>query len=610
MSFHYTTRQKLEKLRELMRSFDVQAYLIPSEDAHQSEYIAESDARRAFISHFTGSAGYAIVTEKSAALWTDGRYFLQAQHELDENWTLMKAGVTGVPSKEQWLFDQLESGNAVGIDATLVTLGEFERLSGKLASKSISVKLVEGNLVDAIWKTRSQRPANAIFPLPVAFAGKEAAHKVSQLAAVIREHDCAFGVFTALDEICWLLNARGSDISFNPVFFAFAVVKACGEVLLFASSSEVQLEESVRAVVTIKPYASFLEHIRLLETEGKRILLPSSAASMSIVQAVGGKERILLLPTSPICMQKAVKNNVEIEGFRACHIRDGAALTAFFAWLNQEVAVKGNTELNEVSVADKLEEFRSKQLHYKGLSFPTISAYASNGAVIHYTPSLQTAAKISTDSLYLCDSGGQYLDGTTDVTRTLYFGTCASQREREAYTLVLQGHINLALATFPKGTSGYKLDAIARLPLWNAGLDYLHGTGHGVGHFLCVHEGPQGISYRIANNEVALEPGMTVTNEPGYYEAGAFGIRLENVMVVDWAKTRHSFNNVEFYNFETVTRVPYARNLIAVEMLSRVQLRWLNAYHKRVREVLEPLLKEDEVALQWLSEQTQEICAE
>lgn len=676
--FRYTTADKLGRLRQFMINNGIHAYIIPTEDSHQSEYIAECDAKRKFISHFSGSAGTAVVTGKAAALWTDGRYFLQAAKQLDDNWILMKSGTTGTPTKDQWICSQLSKGDAVGVDPSLITVSAYDELHSQLAQHEIELKVVCDNLIDKIWITRPPRPANPIFALPLHFSGKLASEKIAQLQATITEHGCDCLVVTALDEICWLLNARGSDIQFNPVFFAFLIVPAKGKKILLyvlqgadgkrlmefdaslspskSPNSNAQsktggipsdLAVDIQYKVVVEGYDSFLKQLSILTKDiykGK-VMASSYSCTMSVVNAIGDVERIHRIDPSPISISKAVKNSVELRGFSMCHVRDGVAVVKFFAWLehqlNQETP---EFELNEVSVADKLEEFRSQQEFYQGPSFSTISGYASNGAIVHYDPQRHTAMKIGKDSMYLCDSGGQYLDGTTDITRTVHFGEPTSY-EKFCYTLVLQGHVNLATALFPKGTTGHQLDVLARQPLWKHCMEYSHGTGHGVGHFLCVHEGPMGISPRFSpthsspgRSGISLEPGMILSNEPGYYESGSFGIRIESLVAVTLAsdskstsqstnptisspskstpspipaiKRRNSIicerkNSDDWLSFKTITMVPFARNLIEQEMLTQEQIEWINEYHQTVYSSVAPLLKDDELSLQWLRRETE-----
>lgn len=598
---------RLQSLRALMKKRDLAAYIVPSEDAHQSEYISACDGRREFISGFDGSAGLAVVTLESAALWTDGRYFLQASKQLDANWTLMKSGLPGVPTKEEWLNQTLAPKSLVGIDASLITYSDYSTLKSQLKGDR-KISLLAENLVDAVWgNARPPRPSNSVSALPVKYSGESVSSKISRLQEELRKNNtCAFLV-SALDEIAWLFNLRGSDIPMNPVFFAYAIVHAERPSVLYIRPDQLTPEASkalADASVSVKGYGDILDGVRELASPSNSLWI-DPRCPMSLVLSLGSDE----LPSnckkqrSPITTAKAIKNSVELDGFRACHVRDGAALVTYFSWLENELLHVKNVNITEVSAASHLEKIRSRQTDFMGLSFDTISGAGPNGAIIHYHPHEATCSIIKKEEMYLCDSGAQYRDGTTDVTRTLHF-TQPTAHERKTYTLVLKGHVALSRAVFPKGTSGYLLDLLARMPLWSVGLNYRHGTGHGVGHFLNVHEGPQGIGTRIAYNDVELEPGMVVTNEPGYYEDGAFGIRIENVVIVKKVNTPFTFGDVPYYGFEDVTMAPYCRKLIDTTLLTPEEIDHVNAYHAKVYENLKPLLSGDKLALEYLTRET------
>ena len=600
---------KLTKLRSLFSKHNINAYLIPSEDAHQSEYTGDCDRRRAFISNFTGSAGFAIVTDNQAALWTDGRYFNQASKELDANWTLMKAGLPGVPTKEEWLGKVLQPNGRLGVDPKLVSAEKAEKLKSDLVEKNLDLVAIQENLIDSIWETRPERKLSSVFVLSDEFAGKSSQDKINDLVKTLKEKEYGLMVVCALDEIAWLFNLRGSDIECNPVFYAYATITADSEIVLYCEELRLSKEalDSLKNV-TIRPYDAVFDDIAKF-SNGK--ILCSKSASWALKLA---SRDLGAIDTSPLELSKAVKNETELKGFRDCHVRDGAALCMYFGWLENELCVKKNTLLNECIAADKLETFRSTQRHFMGVSFDTISAVGANAAVIHYKPEESTAATINTNEIYLCDSGGQYLDGTTDVTRTLHFGT-PSDFEKQCFTLVLKGNINLDQAVFPKGVNGYQLDSIARMPLWSKGLDYRHGTGHGVGHFLNVHEGPHGIGGRSTFSQVALQEGMVVSNEPGYYEDGKFGIRIENIDLVQKAKTEKQFNDTQYFTFECVTMCPMQQKMFDFTLLSNVEIDWLNSYNKKIREKVSPLLqgvkgidpKYLKMGYEWMMKETAEI---
>ncbi|OCH85295.1 Creatinase/aminopeptidase [Obba rivulosa] len=596
------TTQRLETLRKLMAKpeYNVNAVVVTSEDQHSSEYIASCDERRAFISGFTGSAGCAIVTDRDAFLFTDGRYFLQAEKQLDQNWKLMKQGLPDVPTWQEFLYKNLDSHSRIGIDPTLITAADADSISKPLKERSSELFSLPRNLIDVVWTDRPPRPANKVFPLDVKFSGEAHGDKIKRVRDELRAKDVRGMVVNMLDEIAWLFNLRGSDIDFNPVFFAYAVV-TLDKAVLFVNES--QVDQTVRAhlgkEVEIEPYDGFFGYLKRLgaelELSKDSQLLIGDKASLAIAETLGAEN--VLVTRSPVADLKAVKNPVEVEGFRQSHIRDGAALVRYFAWLEEQL--NADARLSESEAADQLEKFRSEMDLFKGLSFPTISATGPNAAIVHYGPDPNDCATVRKDQVYLCDSGGQYLDGTTDVTRTLHFGT-PTPEEKRAFTRVLQGHIAIDTGIFPNGTSGYIIDSWARRPLWEDGLDYRHGTGHGVGHFLNVHEGPHGIGVRIAYNSTALKAGMTVSNEPGYYADGRFGIRIENVVIVREAKTPNNFGDKGYLGFEHVTMCPIGKNLVDSELLGAREREWLDAYHAEVLENLSPLLKNDARALEWL----------
>ncbi|KAF8621347.1 hypothetical protein AX15_007876 [Amanita polypyramis BW_CC] len=609
------TTQRLSDLRALMRKHNVQAFVVPSEDQHASEYIAHCDQRRAFISGFNGSAGCAVVTLDAAYLFTDGRYHFQAGKQLDKNWKLMKVGLTGVPTWQEFLHKDLGESTKIGIDTALISISDVESLKKNLQPKKSELVSITPNLVDQVWHDRPPRPKNPVFHLDVKFSGQTHTDKLARVREEIEKQKAKAVVVTMLDEVAWLFNLRGSDIDYNPVFFSYAVVTT-DSATLFIDKERLK-EDAHKALddVQIQPYDAFFGHLGTLPgtlelNESSKVLL-SSRASFAVAEAIGeGKYTIV---RSPIEDLKAIKNETELEGFRQCHIRDGTALIRYFAWLEEQL--NNGTKLNESQGADKLEQFRSELDLFRGLSFGTISGVGPNAAIIHYSPDPADCAIIKKEQIYLCDSGGQYWDGTTDVTRTLHFGTPTDQ-EKRAFTRVLQGHIAIDSAIFPNGTTGefihqsyhlmnniltgYIIDSFARRPLWQDGLDYRHGTGHGVGQYLNVHEGPHGIGVRIAYNSVPLKPGMTISNEPGYYEDGQFGIRIENVVLVREAKTPNNFGDKGYLGFEHVTMCPMHKKLVDISLLTVEEKKWLNDYHEEVWNKVSPHLQNDQRALDWL----------
>ncbi|KAG0271524.1 hypothetical protein BGZ95_000656 [Linnemannia exigua] len=546
------TTTRVQKLRALMQSpeYNVTAFVVPSEDAHQSEYVAECDERR-----------LAVVALDSAALFTDGRYFLQASQQLDSNWTLMKSGLPEVPTWQEYLVKNLPAGSRIGIDPLVFTATDAYKLETDLAKVGSSL-------------------------VPVANLDLE-------------KKGVAGFVVSGLDEIAWLFNLRGADVHCNPVFFSYAIVTPdYVNLYLQEKSTSAEVREHLGSEVTVKSYETVFDDLRALSANlkaNKQKFLLGARTNLAMAVALG-KENTTET-RSPVTDAKAIKNETEMEGIRQCHLRDSAALINYFAWLEEQLA--NGVELDEADGAERLQQFRAEQAGFVGLSFDTISSTGPNGAIIHYKPEKPNAARINPDLVYLCDSGGQYIDGTTDVTRTLHFKT-PSAHEKRCFTRVLQGHISIDSAVFPDGTSGYLLDVLARRALWSDGLDFRHGTGHGVGAFLNVHEGPHGCGTRIAYNDIPLVPGMTLTNEPGYYEDGKFGIRIENVMLVRKVDTLHNFGGRGYYGFEHVTLVPMQIKLIERSLLTHLEVEWLNAYHAECLEKVSPFLAKDSPGLKWL----------
>ncbi|XP_023676082.1 xaa-Pro aminopeptidase 1 isoform X2 [Paramormyrops kingsleyae] len=614
------TAELLRHLRQVMKSSryvsePLQAYIIPSGDAHQSEYIAPCDCRREFICGFNGSAGTAIVTEKHAAMWTDGRYFLQASQQMDGNWTLMKMGLKETPTQEDWLISVLPDNSRVGVDPWIIAADQWKTMSKALSVAGHSLVGVQENLIDAIWQDRPTRPSTALITLGLTFTGMTWQEKIVALRAKMSERKISWFIVTALDEIAWLFNLRGSDIEYNPIFFAYAIVgmntiRLCIDGKRVADPGvrdHLQLDapgEPDLRVQTVS-YGSVEAELRAV-CKGlgpKDRVWISDKASCALTDIIPKAHRIPI-PYTPLCLAKAVKNPTEIQGMKMAHLKDAVALCDLFAWLEKEIP-KGT--VTEISAADKAEELRSQQKDFVGLSFPTISSVGPNGAVIHYRPLPETNRTLTLNEVYLIDSGAQYLDGTTDVTRTVHFGT-PSDFEKECFTYVLKGHIAVSAAIFPNGTKGHLLDSFARSALWESGLDYLHGTGHGVGCFLNVHEGPCGISYKTFADE-PLEAGMIVSDEPGYYEDGAFGIRIENVVLVVPTKPKYNYRNRGSLTFQPITLVPIQAKMINSEMLTQKERNWLNEYHRQCREIVGAELERQsrKEALDWLIRETQPI---
>uniref|UniRef100_A0A8C1PS88 Xaa-Pro aminopeptidase 1 n=1 Tax=Cyprinus carpio TaxID=7962 RepID=A0A8C1PS88_CYPCA len=599
------TVELLRQLRQAMKNSKyitepIQAYIVPSGDAHQSEYIAPCDRRREFICGFNGSAGTAIVTEQHAALWTDGRYFLQASQQMDNNWTLMKMGLKETPSQEDWLISVLPENSKVGVDPWIIAADQWKNMSKALSNAGHSLVAVQDNLIDAIWEDRPPRPSTKLITLGLKYAGLTWQDKVTALRGKMAERKISWFVVTALDEIAWLFNLRGSDIEYNPVFFAYAII-GISSIKLFVDSKRLlhpavrehlELDSPSKPELTIQcfSYESVYTELQAVcvALAPKEKMWICDKASCALTQVIPMAHRSAI-PYTPLCLAKAVKNPTEIQGMKMAHV-------------NQR-----RRKVTEISVADKAEELRSQQKDFVGLSFPTISSVGPNGAIIHYRPLPETNRTLSLNEVYLIDSGAQYLDGTTDVTRTVHFGT-PSDYEKECFTYVLKGHIAVSAAVFPNGTKGHLLDSFARASLWDSGLDYLHGTGHGVGCFLNVHEGPCGISYKTFADE-PLEAGMIVSDEPGYYEDGSFGIRLENVVLVIPAKTKYNYRNRGSLTFEPLTLVPIQLKMINTDLLTQKERDWVNDYHRKCRETVGAELERQarKVALDWLIRETQPI---
>ncbi len=584
--------ERMTALRELMRAAGLDAYLVPSTDPHQSEYVAKAWQRRAFISGFSGSAGTVVVTAERAGLWTDSRYYLQAEQQLaGSGIDLQRQGQPDVPEPAEWLSAQLGSGGRVGLDPWVFSAAAWDELAGELGQAGLELVGVEPDLVERVWgDDRPPMPTEPLRVHPPEVAGRSAHEKIQALREAMAAAGADAMVVAALDEVAWLLNLRGADVAYNPVFIAYVVVEA-ERTALFVDPDKVG--DAVRAVlpeeVVVLPYESFESALAELGEKGRRVWLDPNSVNQRSVGLLADAGAHLLRRASPLPGWKAAKNEAEITGMRAAHRRDAVALVRFLHWLEGALAEGGHSEL---SVARRLEQFRREQERFIGPSFATISGYGPHGAIVHYSVTEESAAALRPEGLLLLDSGGQYSDGTTDVTRTLPLGP-PNEEHRRAYTAVLKGHLQLSRTAFPRGTDGYQLDVLARAPLWQQGLNYGHGTGHGVGAALCVHEGPFSVSLR--QNLTPLEPGNILSIEPGTYRAEGYGIRIENLALV---VERESTPGGDFLGFEPLTLCPYQRALIDVEQLTAAERAQVDAYHQRVREALAPLL--DEADGRWL----------
>ncbi len=585
---------RLEALRAELRRQGVQGVLVPRADEHQNEYVPSRAQRLAWLTGFTGSAGLAVVLPDTAAIFVDGRYTLQAHQEVDNS--LYKCRHLVDEPAPEWVAANLKPGQLLGYDPKLHTLGEVERFRLAAEKAGGTLRSLAGNPIDAVWADQPPPPLAPVVPHPLRFAGRTAEAKRAALAEELARGRIDGAVLTAPDSIAWLLNIRGGDVAHTPLPLSYAVLYQDTTVDLFLDDRKTTsaLRAHLGNGVRLLPPDGFGAALRSLGKE-KRIQVDPATASAWVFDQLEAAGAVIHRAADPCLLPKACKNPVEIEGTRAAHRRDGAALTRFLAWLAERAATG---DLGEIAASDQLEAFRRAGEHFRDLSFPTISGAGANGAIVHYRATERSERRLAPGTLYLVDSGAQYLDGTTDVTRTVAIGTPSAEM-RDRFTRVLKGHIALATCRFPKGTTGSQLDALARHALWQAGLDYDHGTGHGVGSYLGVHEGPQRISK--APNTQPLLPGMIVSDEPGYYKAGAYGIRIENlVLVVPVAAAAGAERSL--LGFETLTLAPIDRHLIEPSLLARDEIAWLDAYHARVRAELKPLL--DDASARWLERAT------
>ena len=593
------TREKLAALRRLMKSHKIDAYYVPSVDPHQSEYVPACWQRRAWLSGFTGSAGDLLVTARKAWLWTDSRYFLQAGAQLaGSGIELMKMGVPGVPALLQTVARNLKTGQALGVDPRVMSLAAADAFATALETGGAKIKYLPRNLVDEIW---SDRPAPSDAPVKLhgpRYSGEATASKLKRLRAALKTAGARAHVIGALDVIAWLFNVRSRDIEFTPVVIAYAVVTERGATL-YCDPAKVSpsVRRGLSRHVKVKPYEAVADDLRALAKRKQPVLVDPATTNKWVRDLLEGCP--LVEAASPVVAMKAVKNKVQMQGFRDCHVRDGAAMVKFLRWLETAVPAGG---VDEISATDRLTAFRAEQPGYQDNSFGPISGYAAHGAIVHYSATPETAAALKPRGVYLIDSGGQYLDGTTDITRTVALGP-VSKRARTMFTLVLKGNINITRTPIPQGMSGQRLEILARQPLMLHGANYGHGTGHGVGHYLGVHEGPMSVSPRDTAN-VPLEPGHFLSIEPGHYEAGKFGIRIENLCLVV-PDEKLSTDEVAWYKWEPVTMCPIDLKMIDKSLLSPEEKAWLNDYHKTVYRRVGPLL--DTAHRKWLRNATRAI---
>jgi Xaa-Pro aminopeptidase len=584
--------ERLRRLRAELSARGLDGLIVPLTDEHRNEYVPACAQRLAWLTGFTGSAGVLVVLAERAVVFVDGRYTVQAEAQLDPQLFERRHLIEEPPAK--WLGDQLSAGQRVGYDPALHVKAEIERYRAACAKRGAELVALDDNPVDAIWITRPAPPIAPIRELDERYAGESAMAKRARMGQKVAEAGAEVATITAPDSIAWLLNARGGDVAFNPLFLSFALLHADGGVELFVDPRKLRPDQHLGNGVSIQPIEGFKGALGQVGAAGRAVLVDPKITSAQVLQTLAAAGARVIEGEEPCVLAKACKNAVELAGARAAQRRDGAAVCRFLCWLEQEL---GRRDVTEREAAAQLDGERARDPLHRGRSFETISAAGPNAALPHYRITDESNRVIDRDSLYLVDSGGQYLDATTDITRTIAIGAPSADM-RGRFTLVLKGHIAIARALFPVGTTGAQLDSFARQHLWRAGLDFDHGTGHGIGSYLCVHEGPQ----RIAKSgSVTLKPGMIISNEPGYYRAGAYGIRTENLVIVEPRPTPEGGER-ELLAFETITRAPIDRRLIVPDLLDEEERAWLDDYHARVRADLIDLMDGDAAA--WLAQAT------
>ncbi|KGT10239.1 Xaa-Pro aminopeptidase [Elizabethkingia anophelis] len=568
-------------LRSAMHNNNIDAFIVYSADPHMSEYLPQEWQERSWLSGFTGSAGFVVITKDKAGLWTDGRYFTQAPIELEGSGIdLFKDGIEGTPNYIDWIISEIPAGGKVAVNALATSHSNWEALDAKFSAKNIS--LTDLPLLKEIWIDRGTAAKNPIYVHPVERAGQSVQNKIAAIRQKMEDQHADVHIISSLDDVAWTLNLRGSDVQSNPVFLGYIVLSK-NDAILFTDLEKLDTEARRQmddAGVKMMPYDEFFNHLKQIKQQN---ILVSPNSNQSVFDTLKDANTFIKAAV-PGNLMKAQKNEAELEGFRTVMVRDGVAMVKFLYWLTHQA---GKEPMNEYSIGEKLRGFRAEGANFVGESFSSIIGYKGNGAIIHYSAKAEDSKDVTNDSSILVDSGGQYLEGTTDITRTLALGAVTDEFKKDS-TLVLQGMIRLSMVKFPKGTRGVQLDAFARLPLWMAGKDYNHGTGHGVGSFMNVHEGPQSIRKDL--NPQELLPGMVLSNEPGYYVVNQYGIRHENLIAVREAE-KTEWNT--FYEFETLTLCPFFKDTIVKDILSADEIQWLNSYHKTCEEKLAPHLEGD-----------------
>ncbi len=593
-----TIPERLAALREKMTENGYDAYLVPTDDAHQSEYVGEHDKAREFITGFTGSAGTALIMPDMAGLWTDGRYFLQAADELKNSTvTLFKMGEPNVPTLEEYIEQHLPAGGTLGFNGRVVSVREGLTLEKIVTEKGGSIRY-DRDLIDEVWTDRPPVSTEPAFALDLTYAGESRADKLTRVREAMKKEGADLHILASLDDVCWLTNLRGNDIAYSPLLLSYALISK-DTMNLYVD--EQKLSDEIRSSLqedgmTICPYTAIYEG--LPKVTGKKILLDPARLNYALYQSIP-KDIEILEEENPEVLMKSMKNDTEINNLINTHIKDGVAVTKFMRWMKEEIKERSITELE---AAEQLDGYRKEQEGYLWQSFPPICASGEHGAIIHYEPTPETDIPVNPDGLFLADTGGNYWEGSTDVTRTFALGEITDKMKAD-FTAVLKGNLRLARCKFPHGTNGYNLDALARGPLWEIGSDYNHGTGHGVGYLLCIHEGPCHFSRSAVPGEHAvLEKGMTISDEPGIYLEGEYGIRIENELLV---KEDKCIDGKQFMRFEPLTLVPIDLDAVDTALLSKEDKEQLNAYHAKVYKTLSPHLSDEEN--EWLKEYTREI---
>lgn len=594
-------KQRIENIRDLMKEKNIYAYIVPSSDYHQSEYVGDYFKSREFMSGFTGSAGTLIISMDEAGLWTDGRYFIQAENELkDSGIKLFKMGEEGVPTIEEYLLEKLPKNSTLGFDGRVMSVKEGQSLANKLAFKGINIEY-KYDLVNDIWEDRCSLPTEKAFLLGTEYSGESFSDKLYRIRAVMKEKKATTHILASLDDIAWLFNIRGRDVKSNPVVLSYAVI-TIDSVYLFIDKNKIGKDiraELSKENVQIKGYEEVYEFIKNID-ENEVVLIDTSKVNYAIYNNIPSNVQ-KIEERNPSILFKSIKNEIELKNIRNSHIKDGVAFTKFMYWLKNNI---GKIEITEISATQKLEEFRREQDKFIEPSFSTIAAYKDHAAMMHYSATEESNYKLEPRDLFLVDSGGQYFDGTTDITRTIALGTIP-ENVRKDFTNVVRGMIRLSKAKFLYGCRGYNLDILARGPLWEEGIDYKCGTGHGIGFVLNVHEGPNGFRWKVRediDDTCILEEGMVTTNEPGVYVENSHGIRIENEIVVRKAE-KNEYG--QFMDFEVITFAPIDLDAIDESLILKDEKVYLNNYHKQVYDKISPYLNEEEK--QWLKTYTREI---